>query len=66
MSVKMQMNTNFKKICEIENEINTSWYWKFQSKTLKTMLLDQAAMMKSNISVATKQLDCLQNMVENS
>lgn len=66
MSVKMEMNNRFKNICEIENEINMSWYWKFQSKTLKTMLLDLAATNKSAISIFTKQIDCLQNIVENS
>lgn len=62
----MQMNTNFKKLCEIEEEIKNDWYWKFQSKTLKTILLDQIAMNKINISTFTKQHDCLQNMVDNS
>lgn len=66
MSLKMQMNTNFKKLCDHEKEIKNDWYWKFQSKKLKTILLDQIAIIKINISTSTKQHDCLQNMVENS
>jgi hypothetical protein len=66
MSIKMQWNANFKKICDFEQEINTSWRWKFKSKKEKKFFLDQIAMLKKNISVTIKQHDCLQNMVENS
>lgn len=66
MSIKLQWNTNFKKMCDFEKEINTDWYWKFKSKKEKQFFLDQIAMLKTKISVTTKQHDCLQNMVDNS
>lgn len=66
MSIKLGWNTDYKNICEMENEIKNGWYWKFKSKTHKELLLIEIAMLKTKLSVTTKQHDCLQSMVENS
>ena len=66
MSIKLQWNTDYKKVCEMENEIKNDWYWKFQSKTYKKLLLIDIAMLKTKLSVTSKQHDCLQSIVEKS